>query len=80
MKQVHPDLTMSKRGSQVLNSMVIDMYGKIMEETKQLLSHSKRQTLTSRDIQTAVRLIFPGQLAIHAVSEGTRAVTNAARS
>ncbi len=32
-------------------------------------------TVTSREIQTAVRLILPGELAKHAVSEGTKAVT-----
>jgi histone H2B len=32
-------------------------------------------TLASREIQTAVRLILPGELAKHAVSEGTKAVT-----
>jgi len=31
--------------------------------------------LTSRDIQTAVRRFLPGELAKHAVSEGTKAVT-----
>jgi histone H2A len=32
-------------------------------------------TLSSREIQTAVRLLLPGDLAKHAVSEGTKAVT-----
>jgi len=32
-------------------------------------------TLTARDIQTAVRLTLPGELAKHGVSEGTKAVT-----
>ena len=31
--------------------------------------------LSARDIQTAVRLVVPGDLAMHAVSEGTKAVT-----
>ncbi|KAL5971233.1 Histone H2B Fragment [Taenia solium] len=31
--------------------------------------------ITSREIQTAVRLLLPGELAKHAVSEGTKAVT-----
>uniref|UniRef100_A0A8D1T3E0 Histone H2B n=2 Tax=Sus scrofa TaxID=9823 RepID=A0A8D1T3E0_PIG len=35
----------------------------------------KRSTITSREIQTAVRLLLPGELAKHAVSEGTKAVT-----
>jgi hypothetical protein len=30
--------------------------------------------VTSREIQTAVRLILPGELAKHAVSEGTKCV------
>jgi len=34
-----------------------------------------KNTITSREIQTAVRLILPGELAKHAVSEGTKAVT-----
>lgn len=33
------------------------------------------RALTSRDVQTAVRMFLPGQLAKHAVSEGTKAVT-----
>jgi histone H2B len=37
--------------------------------------HNKKPTITSREIQTAVRLILPGELAKHAVSEGTKAVT-----
>ena len=41
-----------------------------------LLAHyNKRSTITSREIQTAVRLLLPGELAKHAVSEGTKAVT-----
>jgi len=31
--------------------------------------------MTSREVQSAVRLILPGELAKHAVSEGTKAVT-----
>ena len=35
----------------------------------------KTSTMDSRDVQTAVRLILPGELAKHAVSEGTKAIT-----
>ncbi|WOH03947.1 hypothetical protein DCAR_0623352 [Daucus carota subsp. sativus] len=31
--------------------------------------------ITSREIQTAVRLMLAGELAKHAVSDGTKAVT-----
>ncbi|GBP90004.1 Histone H3 type 1 [Eumeta japonica] len=39
------------------------------------LAHYKRSTITSREVQTSVRLLLPGELAKHAVSEGTKAVT-----
>ncbi len=38
-------------------------------------SYNKKSTLTSREIQTGVRLLLPGELAKHAVAEGTKAVT-----
>ncbi|KAM7526841.1 hypothetical protein LguiA_016743 [Lonicera macranthoides] len=37
--------------------------------------YNKKPTITSREIQTAVRLVLLGELAKHAVSEGTKAVT-----
>ena len=40
-----------------------------------LYSVFPRSTITSQEIQTAVRLLLPGELAKHAVSEGTKAVT-----
>ncbi|KAJ6735098.1 HISTONE H2B [Salix purpurea] len=42
---------------------------------KQGDGYNKKPTITSREIQTAVRLVLPGELAKHAVSEGTKAVT-----
>ena len=38
------------------------------------MRYGKKGTLSSREIQTVVRLILPGELA-DAVSEGTKAVT-----
>ena len=38
--------------------------------------NNKKSTITSWEIQTAIRLVFPGELAKIAVSEGTKAVTN----
>lgn len=33
-------------------------------------------TLSSREIQGAVRLVLPGELGKHAIAEGTKAVSN----
>ncbi|EDS26753.1 histone H2B.a/g/k [Culex quinquefasciatus] len=44
-------------------------------EAARLAHYTSRKTMSSREIQTAVRLLLPGELAKHAVSEGTKAVT-----
>ena len=75
LKQVHPDTGMSKKGMSIMNSFINDIFEKIATEAAKLARYNKKPTVTSREIQTAVRLILPGELAKHAVSEGTKAVT-----
>ena len=75
LKQVHPDTGISNRGMSIMNSFVNDIFDRISTEAGRLVRYNKRGTLSSREIQTAVRLILPGELAKHAVSEGTKAVT-----
>ncbi len=75
LKQVHPDTGISKRGISIMNSFVNDIFEKIATESSRLARYNKKATLSSREIQTAVRLVLPGELAKHAVSEGTKAVT-----
>lgn len=59
----------------IMNSFVSDIFERITAEASRLGHYSKRSTVTSKEIQTAVRLLLPGELAKHAVSEGTKAVT-----
>lgn len=59
----------------IMNSFVNDVFERIANEASRLTVYGKRSTLSSREIQTAARLILPGELAKHAVSEGTKAVT-----
>jgi hypothetical protein len=46
-----------------------------MIDDSELAAYSKKSTISSREIQTSVRLILPGELAKHAISEGTKSVT-----
>ena len=48
----------------------------ILSLVLELAAYSKKSTISSREIQTAVRLILPGELAKHAISEGTKSVTS----
>jgi len=75
LKQVHPDTGISNKAMSILNSFVNDIFERVAGEASKLASYNKKSTISSREIQTAVRLILPGELAKHAVSEGTKAVT-----
>ena len=75
LKQVHPDTGISSKAMSIMNSFINDIFDKIASEAAKLARYSKKPTVTSREIQTAVRLVLPGELAKHAVSEGTKAVT-----
>ena len=75
LKQVHPDTGISKKGMSIMNSFINDIFERIAGEAGKLATYNKKATLSSREIQTAVRLMLPGELAKHAVSEGTKAVT-----
>ncbi|KAG9158624.1 hypothetical protein Leryth_019223 [Lithospermum erythrorhizon] len=59
----------------IMNSFINDIFEKLGQESSRLARYNKKPTITSREIQTAVRLVLPGELAKHAVSEGTKAVT-----
>ncbi|CAH9118930.1 unnamed protein product [Cuscuta europaea] len=75
LKQVHPDIGISSKAMGIMNSFINDIFEKMAQEASRLARYNKKPTITSREIQTAVRLVLPGELAKHAVSEGTKAVT-----
>ncbi|KAL6565396.1 Histone H2B [Orobanche gracilis] len=75
LKQVHPDIGISSKAMGIMNSFINDIFEKLAQESARLARYNKKPTITSREIQTAVRLVLPGELAKHAVSEGTKAVT-----
>ncbi|VAH21414.1 unnamed protein product [Triticum turgidum subsp. durum] len=74
-KKVHPDIGISSKAMSIMNSFINDIFEKLAGESAKLARYNKKPTITSREIQTSVRLVLPGELAKHAVSEGTKAVT-----
>jgi len=75
LKQVHPDVGISSKSMSIMNSFVNDVFERLAGQASRLSQQNKKQTIGSREIQTSVRLLLPGELAKHAVSEGTKAVT-----
>lgn len=74
LKQVHPDKSISTRAMQVMDSLVHDMLCKIGKESGDLARSSKTQTIKAREIQSATKLVFRGELAYYGIAAGTKAV------
>ena len=70
-------LTLSSRAAAVLNSFVNHQLDVIATQAAQVARVNKKSTLGSHEVQTAVRLVLPAELAKHAMAEGTKAIGRA---
>lgn len=52
-----------------------DMFERLASEASRLVAHRKRKTLTSCEIEAAVKLTLVGKLIEYATLEGARALT-----
>ena len=75
LKQVHSDTGISNKAMAIMNSFINDIFERVALEGSKLVRYNKKHTLSSREVQTAVRLLLPGELAKHALTEGTKACT-----
>ena len=75
LKQGHQDTGITTKAMGITNSFVSDIFERMAMEAYRLTKYGKKSTMSSREIQTAVRLLLPGEVAKHAVNEGTKAVT-----
>jgi len=78
LKQVHNDTGISKKSMAIMNSFINDTFEKISIEASKLVRYNKKHTLSAREIQSAVKLLLPGELAKHAIIEGAKAVNKIA--
>merc|ERR550537_1286398 len=74
LKNIHPEVGMSKKAMNVMNGFVNDLFERLALEASKLARYHGKVTLSSNSIQSAVKLVLPGDLAEHAVAEGTRAL------
>ena len=73
LKLVQPNNTISSKAMSIMNSLVNDLFHRVAKEASLVAQRNGKATLSWREIQTAVRLLYPGELAIHACAEGVRA-------
>ena len=74
LKQVHNDTGVSKKSMAIMNSFINDIFERIALEASKLVRYNKKHTLSAREVQSAVKLLLPGELAKHAIIEGAKAV------
>merc|ERR1712243_3166 len=70
-------LTLSGKAVKIVDSFVRDMFERLATQSAQVARTNKRSTLSTKELQTAVKLLLPGELAKHAMSEGAKAVSKA---
>jgi histone H2B len=75
LKDEMPDNSISRRAMSVLNSFVNDLFERLAQESIRMAKVAKRQTISSREVQSAVGVVFPGELAKLSKTEITKAVT-----
>ena len=75
LKKVNPQIGVSSKSMGILDSFVNDLFERLAGEASKQANLRKTSTLSSKAVQTPVRLLLPGELAKHAVSEGVKAVT-----
>ncbi|XP_078082173.1 putative histone H2B 4 [Mustelus asterias] len=75
LTQVYAFTQISYKAISIVNSFVVDIFECIASEASHLIHYNKRQTISAREIQRAICLKLPGELAKHAISEGMKAVT-----
>jgi len=74
-KQIHLNKQLSSNSLNQLNHIIVRLGEKITEKAFQLTEKEHRKTINIRAIASATQLILPGELAKHAHSEGSKAVT-----
>ena len=78
LKQVHNDTGISKKSMAIMDSFINDIFERIALEASKLVRYNKKHTLSAREVQSAVKLLLPGELAKHAIIEGAKAVNKIA--
>lgn len=75
LKQIHPDCEVSSNAMLILNTMINNIFEGLVKEASQVAAQNGGVSITSRDIQTAVRRLLPNELGRNAIMRGANAVT-----
>ena len=69
---LYPNIKISKQAVDVLNTMCLDVLENLGTESMTLMRRHGTQTLSAKEIATATRLCFPGDLSKYAIEEAEK--------
>ena len=62
LKEQCPEFSVSKKAMRTLNSINAEKFSEIMKECRNLVINTKKATLSSKEVETAVKLTIFGEL------------------
>ncbi|KAL0318596.1 UNVERIFIED_CONTAM: Histone H2B [Sesamum angustifolium] len=62
LKQLHPNIGILSKAMRIMNNFIIDIFEKLAQEVSRLERYNKKPSITSREIQTAVKLVLPREV------------------
>jgi histone H2B len=68
--QFYPNTGVSSKDMNIMNYFVNDLFERIAAEASKLAHYNKGSTITSREIQTTVRLLLPQRLRVWPIHWG----------
>ena len=77
---MHPEVGISKAGMTTMNSIILEFYRNVAQEAQSLNGKVGRGRLPAQDIQSAIKIVVPGELCKHAVAQAATAITKYAAS
>ena len=75
LSYVTTEIGIKEHSLDIINTMLIDLSKKIIQGASSLTNLNNKKTISGREIQSSVRIVLPGELAKHAISEGIKAIT-----
>ncbi|XP_036134652.1 histone H2B subacrosomal variant-like [Molossus molossus] len=74
LKEVDPQKSISSCTLDIMNTVINNIFERILMQAYNLMCYRNRCTLTHEDIQKAMYMLFPGKRARYAVTFGSEAV------
>jgi len=76
LRKSHPEFEVTDNSLRVMNSFIESVFSRVANEASSLAQSNDNKTVTTSEIQEAVKLLLPGELAKRAMSRGQEALND----